>query len=195
MADLKDLLGDAFKEGMTNDEIVDAISTSEKIVNLSKGDYVAKGKFDDLSSKYSKTMEETKDYDDFKKQAEEYKTFKKNVTLKDTFKKSGIKDEFLDYAIFQVDKGKIVNDDKFNDNINEWLKANPQYANSVDNKQDDKSELNKNVPPEKTKEPEIKQRFPDKQPIKKPKVLIADAPKSESTGIKKSWNKFNSNKY
>lgn len=195
MADLKDLLGDAFKEGMTNDEIVDAISTSEKIVNLSKGDYVAKGKFDDLSSKYSKTMEETKDYDDFKKQAEEYKTFKKNVTLKDTFKKSGIKDEFLDYAIFQVDKGKIVNDDKFNDNIKEWLKANPQYANAVDKKQDDKSEANKNVPPEKTKEPEIKQRFPDKQPIKKPKVLIADAPKSESTGIKKSWNRFNSNKY
>ena len=178
MADLKQLLGENYKDEMTPEQVVDAIKQNDKLVNLSNGEYVAKGKFDDLSAKYSKTMEETKDYDDFKKQAEEYKTYKKNVTLKEAFKKSGIKDEFLDYAIFQVEKGAIVEDDKFDNNVKEWVKSNPVYANI---QKDDDSK----------KDPIPKKEEVKKEPEPKPKVIVGKLPKDDNTLPKKDWNKWN----
>ncbi len=174
MADLKELLGENYKDNMTPEEIVGAIKENDKIVSLTTGNYVSKGKFEDLSAKYSKTMEETKDYDTFKQRAEEYESYKKNVGRKETFRKAGVKDEFLDYALFQVEKGKIPEDDKFDEHVNEWISKNPIYVKPKQEGGDEK------------KPPEPK----DKNP-KKPKILVGGMPKDDKGLPKKPWNRVN----
>jgi len=55
---LKTLLGSDFKDGMTSDEIVEVLS-NKNLADLSKGEYVAKAKFDDVSktkSNYEKQL-------------------------------------------------------------------------------------------------------------------------------------------
>ena len=64
MATLKELLGDAYKEGMTYAEVETAIN-SKNLVDLSSGSYVSKSKYDavigerdDFKSKYNATLTE-----------------------------------------------------------------------------------------------------------------------------------------
>lgn len=52
---VKAVLGAEFKEGMTSEEILGVLS-SKKLADLSTGQYVAKGKLDEMSSK-AKTLE------------------------------------------------------------------------------------------------------------------------------------------
>lgn len=68
---LQELLGENFKEGMTVEEISNQISQM-KLADLSKGDYVAKGKLTEAENKI-KTI--TKEFGDYKasKQTEEEK--------------------------------------------------------------------------------------------------------------------------
>ena len=57
MATIKELLGDAYKEGMTFEEIEAALST-KKLADLSTGDYVSKGKLTDYEARAKKAEEE-----------------------------------------------------------------------------------------------------------------------------------------
>lgn len=74
MATLRELLGEAYKEGMTFDEI-ESVLASKKLADLSTGEYVSKGKAQD----YEKRMKEAekklaeKLTDDEKEQAERAK--------------------------------------------------------------------------------------------------------------------------
>ena len=57
MATIKELLGDAYKDGMTFEEVETALS-GKKIVDLSSGDYVSKDKFANSESRAKKFEEE-----------------------------------------------------------------------------------------------------------------------------------------
>ena len=57
MATIKELLGEAYKEGMTFDEIESALS-GRKLADLSSGEYVSKGKLTDYENRLRKAEEE-----------------------------------------------------------------------------------------------------------------------------------------
>lgn len=57
MATIKELLGDAYKDGMTFEEVETALS-GKKIVDLSSGDYVSKDKFANSESRAKKFEDE-----------------------------------------------------------------------------------------------------------------------------------------
>lgn len=57
MATLKELLGDAYKDGMTLEEAETALS-GKKLADLSSGDYVSKGKLTDFETRAKRAEEE-----------------------------------------------------------------------------------------------------------------------------------------
>lgn len=71
MATIKELLGEAYKEGMTFDEIESALS-GRKLADLSSGEYVSKGKLTDYENRAKKAEEELRKRmtDDEKRQQE-----------------------------------------------------------------------------------------------------------------------------
>lgn len=131
---LKELLGESYKEGMTEQEIDEALK-NRKIVDLKGGNYVDKEKYEkaiqkqtSLEQELASLKESTKDYNDllnFKNQTEQDKAKAETIqALKD----GGFKDEFIDYALYQVENGKIEKGDNFAENIKKFLSENKQYG-------------------------------------------------------------------
>lgn len=139
MPDLKELLGDAFKDGMTIDE-VNAALKDRKIVDLASGEYVGKGKYeaaikerDDARKERDEANEKHKDYDDLVKYRDEAEAAKKASALEGTLKGYGVKPDMLEFVRFQVESGKIERGKEDKDleaNVKKFLKDNPQYAAS-----------------------------------------------------------------
>lgn len=137
MENIKKLLGDSYHEGITIEE-VETFLKDKKLVDLSTGRYVDKDKYDRLNddlkaskTSYDELVAKTKDYDDlakFKADAEE--KAKKDEIVK-MLKEAGFKDEFVEFGLFQVEKGTIKQDDKFADNIKTFLAENKDYAKPV----------------------------------------------------------------
>ena len=69
---LQELLGENYKEGMTVEEISNLISTM-KLADLSKGEYVAKGKLTEAENKLTNLKKEYGDYKASKQTEEEKK--------------------------------------------------------------------------------------------------------------------------
>lgn len=67
---LQELLGEAYKEGITADEIGEAISKM-KLADLSKGDYVAKGRLTEAENALKSIKKEYGDYKASKQTEEE----------------------------------------------------------------------------------------------------------------------------
>lgn len=144
MPDLKELLGDAFKDGMTIDE-VNAALKDRKIVDLASGEYVGKGKYeaavkerDDARKERDEANEKHKDYDDLVKYRDEAEAAKKASALEETLKGYGVKPDMLEFVRFQVESGKIERgkDGKaLEDNVKKFLKDNPQYASDQQSRQ------------------------------------------------------------
>lgn len=137
MPDLKELLGDAFKDGMTIDE-VNAALKDRKIVDLASGDYVGKGKYDaavkerdEARKERDEANEKHKDYDDLVRYRDEAEAAKKATALEQTLKGYGVKPDMLEFVRFQVESGKIERgkeDNSLEANVKKFLKDNPQYA-------------------------------------------------------------------
>ena len=127
MDNLKTLMGNAYHENLTIEE-VDAFLTGKKLADLSSGSYVAKDKFSKIEAELKELREATKDYEEVKKQVETYQTKEKETTLKQALVEAGIKDEFIDYIAFKVEKGEIANDDKLVNNVKTYIKDKPQFA-------------------------------------------------------------------
>ena len=127
MDNLKTLMGNAYHENLTIEE-VDAFLTGKKLADLSSGGYVAKDKFSKIEAELKELREATKDYEEVKKQVETYQAKEKETTLKQALAEAGIKDEFIDYIAFKVEKGEIANDDKLVDNVKTYIKDKPQFA-------------------------------------------------------------------
>lgn len=88
---LKEILGENYREDMTVAEISEAISKM-KLADLSKGEYVAKGKLTEAENKLGQI---TKEYGDYKasKQTEEEK--KAEAEAKEIERVKGIENEIL----------------------------------------------------------------------------------------------------
>lgn len=144
MPDLKELLGDAYKEGMTFDEASAAIK-DRKIVDLASGEYVGKGKYDaaikerdDARKERDESISKQKDYDALVKYRDEAEAAKTAAALGEKLKGYGVKPEMVEFIRYQVESGKIERgkDDKdLEANTKKFLQENPQYAASTNQPQ------------------------------------------------------------
>lgn len=123
---LKDIMGSAFKDNLTVEEIVAFFEGNNKIVNLSNGGYVSKEKFDDLNSKYQEIVNNTKDYDEVKGKYQE---------LVEKQEKDGhlaiinkhVKPEFSEFAYYQLKQKELINE-QLEENVKNYVKENAQYG-------------------------------------------------------------------
>lgn len=123
---LKDIMGSAYKQDMTLQEVEAFFEGNSKIVNLSNGGYVSKEKFDDINTKLQNLTNDTKDFEDIKN---------KYNALVEKQEKDGqlalinkhVKPEFAEYVHFQMKQGNLLGD-KLEDNVKEYLKTNKQYG-------------------------------------------------------------------
>lgn len=123
---LKTIMGSAYKEDMTLQEVEAFFEGNSKIVNLSNGGYVSKEKFDDVNQKFQALQNDTKDFEDIKSKYE---------TLVAKQEKDGqlalinkyVQPEFAEYVHYQMKNCNLLND-KLEDNVKDYLKNNAQYG-------------------------------------------------------------------
>lgn len=134
---LKDLMGSAYKDGITLEEVESFFSGNSKIVNLSNGGYVSKEKFDTALAELKTIKDETKDFETYKTELENYKTKETKEKHLGVAKKF-IKDDFLDYAYYKAKQeleaaGKQVDEKELENFLKEFVKTNAQYAKVEEN--------------------------------------------------------------
>lgn len=137
MENIKSLLGDAYKEGMTLEEVNRALE-GKKLVDLSTGEYVSKGKYDSLETKYknlqsehSQVVEQTKDYETLKSENENFKKEKATADLNKKLTSLGFSEKHLNYVKMDIDSKslEIGDDEKVNKtNVEKYLKEHPEFA-------------------------------------------------------------------
>lgn len=123
---LKQIMGSAYHENLTLQEIDAFFENNSKIVNLSDGKYVDKGKYDTLNQTYQSLLDSTKDYEDIKG---------KYNTLIEKQTKDGelaiinkyVQPDFSEFVHFQLKNNNKLGD-KLEDNVKEFLKSNNAYA-------------------------------------------------------------------
>lgn len=127
---LKSLMGSAYNDALTKEEIEAFFEGNEKIVNLSNGDYVSKSKFDDVNRKFKELQDGTKDYEELKKN---YQDLQEKADKNDKMNVIGkyVNDDFKEFAYYQL-KTNNKFDDKFEDNVKEYAQANKQFARVQD---------------------------------------------------------------
>lgn len=141
MANIKELLGDAYHDGMTLEEVDKALE-GKKIVDLSTGEYVAKSKYENLETKhknlqaeFDQVKEQTKDYEALKTENEGFKTEKANAELKSKVVKLGIKENAFKYVKGDIDAQELVlgDDEKANvENVKKYLESHPEFATPIE---------------------------------------------------------------
>lgn len=134
---LKQLLGDAYHEGMTIEEVNAAISKG-KFVNLNSGNYVDKDKYnkavserDEVKAKLTDLETKTKDYDTLKTENEAFKGEKADADLKAKLVALGVNEKAFKYVKGDIaDKSLVLGDDEKANKaaVENYLKANPQFA-------------------------------------------------------------------
>lgn len=165
MTDLKILLGEKFKEDMTDSDIVEAIKGSDKIVNLKSGEYISAEKFNNVEKKYKETdaalqdaLQNTGSIDELKTKNETYEKTIAGYKSESYLRENGFKD--IEYGKYLIAQGKISLED--NKTIQSYLKENPNYDANF-------------------KEPE---------PPEPPKVIVGNLNKEDGTatdGPKQPW--------
>ena len=117
---LKELLGEVYREDMTLQEIEEVLK-DKKLVDLSKGEYVAKKKYDDLAAKVSEKdakineleskAPETitpENYENDMQELASLREEKKTNEFRNKIKSLGVSDKFIDYVAKSV-----ANDETF----------------------------------------------------------------------------------
>lgn len=143
MENIKELLGESYKEGMTLEEVDKALE-GKKLVDLSTGEYVAKGKYDTLETKYKnlqaeheQVKEQTKDYETLKAKNEAYEAEKQDAEFKSKVVKYGIKESAYKYVKGDIVAKELVigEDEKVNqENVKKYLEAHPEFATETKTK-------------------------------------------------------------
>lgn len=137
MEHIKNLMGSAYHEGVTLEE-VNSFLAGKNMVNLKDGGYVAKDKFDrveadkkQLQSDYDSLKEQTKDYETLKTENDGYKTEKANADLKAKVVGLGVNEKYFNYVKMDIDS-KTLNlgeDEKANKTaVETYLKEHPEFA-------------------------------------------------------------------
>lgn len=133
MGALKDLLGSAYKEGMTEAEI-DAALSAGKYVNLKDGRYVDKDKYDRLETENNTLKANNKSAEDLQKELDTLKAEKTDRDLNDKLLGLGFKKDALKYVKGDITDKTLVIGDKDEDNkknVAEYLKAHPQFGETT----------------------------------------------------------------
>lgn len=131
---LKELLGESYREDMTLAEVDEALA-NKKLADLSKGEYVAKKKYDDIVAKMeekdAKIIElESKapetitpeNYDNDMQELASLREEKKTNEFRNKIKGLGVNDKFVDYVAKSVS-----NDENFDANF-ETFKAQNEFV-------------------------------------------------------------------
>lgn len=139
MDNLKKLMGSAYKEGITVEEI-NAFLGSHKVVDLNSGNYVDKDKYDRavnekaaLQTKYDELTEKTKDYDTLKTENDGFKVEKADNELKGKLKGYGVSEKSFKYVKSDINDKVLAlgEDDAANKTaVAKYLKEHPQFAES-----------------------------------------------------------------
>lgn len=139
---LKELLGDAYKEGMTLAEVETALS-GKKLVDLSTGNYVAKEKYDrlntehsDLKTQFDEYKKGTSDFETIKQEYDTLKAEKADNDLRDRLVALGVNPKSFKYVKSDINDKALVlgEDEKANKSaVEKYLKENPQFANKPSN--------------------------------------------------------------
>ena len=127
---LKALMGDAYHDGITVEE-VDAFFGKGKYVDLSSGKYVDKSKHDRVEQELASLKESTKDYETLKTENETFKAEKADATLKETLVKYGVDPESFRYVKGDItEKVLVLENDEAKDKkaVEDYLKSHPQFA-------------------------------------------------------------------
>jgi len=133
MGALKDLLGSAYKEGMTEAEI-DAALSAGKYVNLKDGKYVDKDKYDRLETENNTLKANNKSVEDLQKELDTLKAEKADRDLSEKLIGLGFKKDALKYVKGDINDKTLVIGDKDDDNkknVAEYLKSHPQFGESA----------------------------------------------------------------
>lgn len=123
---LKQIMGSAYNENLTLQEVEAFFEGNSKIVNLSNGGYVSKEKFDELKGKFDNLTENTKDYEDVKVKYQDLiakQTKDGELAIINKY----IQPDFAEFVHYQLKNGNKLGD-KLEDNIKEYLKTNAQYG-------------------------------------------------------------------
>ena len=127
---LKTLMGDAYHDGITIEEVESFIAKG-KYADLGSGKYVDKSKYDRVEQELSALKESTKDFETIKAENETFKAEKADATLKESLVKYGIDPESFKYVKGDInDKALVISNDETKDKkaVEEYLKSHPQFA-------------------------------------------------------------------
>ena len=130
MGALKDLLGSAYKEGMTEAEIDTALAAG-KYVNLKDGRYVDKDKYDRLEQEHNTLKANSKSVEELQAKIQSLENEKSDRDLNDRLLGLGFKKDALKYVKGDIADKSLVIGDKDDDNkkaVAEYLKAHPQFG-------------------------------------------------------------------
>lgn len=121
MATIRELLGEAYKDGMTFEEVESALS-GKKLADLSSGEYVSKGKLSDYENRAKKAEEELrKRMTDDERKAQE-------IADRETHYKAIERENSL-YK-YKADLAKSIKDNDILDNIAS-LYADGNYGDAI----------------------------------------------------------------
>lgn len=120
--ELKRILGEAYHDGITIEQINEFFK-GKNYVNLGEGKYVDKQKYNDLLKDHNSLKENTKDYETLKTENQNYKEKEQMSGYMEIIKKNNVDDKFSKFVYSEVEKN-----DKFEENLKNYLKDNPQYT-------------------------------------------------------------------
>lgn len=142
MENIKKLMGSAWHEGLTLEE-VNTFLSGKNYVDLKEGGYVAKDKFDRVESEKKQIQadldslkESTKDYETLKTENEGFKTEKANADLKAKVIGLGVNEKFFNYVKMDIDSKSLTlgEDEKANKTaVEAYLKEHPEFASKAPN--------------------------------------------------------------
>ena len=125
MENLKNLMGDSFKDGLSLEEI-NTFLDGKKLIDLNSGNYVSKEKYEKIVSKNTELANQLKDYNDIKPRYEEFVAKEQAEKLNNLAKSVNIKEEFIEFAL-----SKVGNVDDVETALKDFAKNNPQFTNQV----------------------------------------------------------------
>lgn len=137
---LKQFFGEDGNTAITYEQLSKGIA--EKGINLadlSSGDYVARGKFDELTRKFNdyklkNDISKYADYDTIKTELETLKAEKADRELMEKLSTKKVKPEFQKFVLSEI-KGKVTGEKPFDKVMDEYLAENAQYIASDEGKQ------------------------------------------------------------
>ena len=127
MENLKNLMGESFKEDLTLQEINDFLQ-DKNLVDLKSGNYVAKDKYQKQVDKYNEALNQLKDYNEIKPRYDEFVQKEKQAKLNELAKAVNIKDDFIEFALMKI--GDVENVEEA---LKEFAKSHPQFTTPIKN--------------------------------------------------------------